>query len=155
MTRCFVFRLYFLEVLFILDTQLSSMFRTLEHSLPHKWRRAAQPKVALRRYRNYFYLVSYICVFLHLLANCLFSRACFLPTHNLSCLRGFVCLALNTFRRRFGRAKYYTRPSSANPHWLTVTLRPLCPAIARSEIQEIDFSKRKLPLPTLGSNWYE
>lgn len=58
MTCHFVFfLLYFLKVSSILDTQVSVLFRTLVHSLPLKWRRVAQPKVALRRYRDYFHLM--------------------------------------------------------------------------------------------------
>lgn len=53
----FCFLLYFLKVSSILDTQVSVLFRTLVHSLPLKWRRVAQPKVALRRYRDYFHLM--------------------------------------------------------------------------------------------------
>lgn len=109
----FVFPLFFLEESFNLDTWHPFMCRTLVHLLPHKWRRVAQPKVVLRRYRNYFHLIIFLSCFFFLFTCQLFVfPSLFFFQHMIYLVSSvLVCLALNTFRRGYGRAKYYTRPS--------------------------------------------
>lgn len=90
----FCFSAVFPGIYCTLDTRISFICRTLVRLLPHNWRRVARPKVALRRYRNYFRYNCQLFVFSSLF---FFQHMIYL-----------VCLA---FRRGFGRAKYYTRPS--------------------------------------------
>lgn len=104
------FLLYFLKVSSILDTQVSVLFRTLVHSLPHKWKRVARPKVALRRYRDYFHLMILVSWFFMCLPIVCFLKFALSSTWFISSI-WLLFVWLRILRRAFGRAKYYSRPS--------------------------------------------
>lgn len=151
MSFCF-FCCIFWMASFFLDTQITFMCRTLVRSLPHKWRRVVQQEVALRRYWIRFHLmifVSFTCQFF------LFSQACFFPALDLFCCFGsFVWLSthldVNLGEQNItqGRLSY-----SANPHWLTETLRPLWHS--RITCRKLIFLKENSLFLMSPSNWFE
>lgn len=115
---------------FSLDTQITFMCRTLVRLPPHKWRRVVQPELPLRRYLFFFSCYDFCVIYLPIVC---FLKLAF-PALDLFCCFGlFVWLSthldLDLGEQNITQGRL---SCSANPHWLTVTLRPLWPIIARS-----------------------